>query len=168
MKIILSSLSYLIVVLCSLILVSCGGTDALTSALKSGMNFSRAKVWIERISFKASDDMNDTSPVTLHVVVVYDAALLAEIVKLEANAYFQKIDQLKIDNAGKLDVFPFDLIRGQRLNDQTISPSKTSGEGAVIFARYASPGPHRAVLADEHAVLVELSKDDFKVSSVQN
>lgn len=147
-----------------LLLAGCGNSaDALVSAVKKGMNFERSKVWIEKISFRADDNMNDQSPVTVNVVVVYDAALLAEVVKLDAQAYFQKADQLKVDNNGKMDVFSFDIMRGQRLLDQPISLSRMSGEGAVVFARYASPGPHRALLNDESAVVVELNKDDFKI-----
>lgn len=152
-----------LIVLC-LLLTSCGGTgESLTAAFKKGMNFERAKVWIEKVSFKADDNMNDQSPVTVHLVVAYTPELLGELVKLDANSYFLKADQLKVDHNGKIDVFSFDILRGQRLNDQPINLSRMSGEGAIIFARYASPGPHRSVLSDESAVLIELNKDDFKV-----
>lgn len=154
--------------LLSIFLISCSGPgDMIGSAFKN-MGMSGSKVWLEHVSFRASDDMNDQTPVTVHIVVVYDAALLADIVKLDASSYFEKIDQMKIDNAGKIDVFPFDLIRGQRLNDQTISPSKMSGEGVVIFARYSNSGPHRAVLSDEAAIIVDLGREDFRISPVKN
>lgn len=147
-----------------LLLAGCGNSgEALVSAVKKGMNFERSKVWIEKISFRADDNMNDQSPVTVHLVVVYDAALLGEIVKLDAQAYFQKVDQLRVDNSGKLDVFSFDILRGQRLLDQPINLTRMSGEGAVVFARYSSPGPHRALLHEESAIVVELNKDDFKI-----
>lgn len=149
--------------LCFMLCNCGGGGEALTSAFKKGMNFERSKVWIEKISFKADDNMNDQSPVTVHLIIAYDPAVLGELVKLDANSYFLKADQMKVDNNGKMEVFSFDILRGQRLNDQSINMSRMSGEGAVIFARYASPGPHRSVLGDESAVLVELNKDDFKV-----
>jgi type VI secretion system protein len=144
------------------------GSDAIMSAIKSGMSFQRSKVWLERVSFRASEDMNNSSPVTIHVVVVYNPDLLKSIASMDAYAYFQKSDQLKIDNAGQIDIFSFDLIRGQRLNNQEINPTKSSGEGVIIFARYTSPGPHRAALSDESAVLVELGKDDFRVTPIKS
>lgn len=151
-----------------LLLLTACGSDAIISAIKSGLSLQRSKVWIERVSFRAADDMNNSSPVTVHVVVVYKPELLAELVKMDAYGYFQKADQLKIDNAGQMDVFTFDIIRGQRLNNQPISPSKMSGEGVLIFARYASPGPHRATLSEESAVMIELNKDDFRVQPLKD
>lgn len=159
-----SCLTALGLVAVSMLLAGCGGGgEALTSAFKKGMNFERSKVWVEKISFKAEDDMNDKSPVTVHLVVAYTPEVLGELVKMDANAYFLKADQMKVDNNGKMEVFPFDILCGQRLNDQLISLSRMTGEGAVIFARYASPGPHRAVLGEESSVLIEMNKDDFKV-----
>lgn len=145
-------------------MTGCGNSgEALVSAVKKGMNFERSKVWIEKVSFRADDNMNDQSPVTVDIVVAYDPALLGEIVKLDAQAYFLKKDQLKVDNNGKIDIFSFDILRGQRLLDQPINLSRMSGEGAIVFARYASPGPHRTVLSEESAIVVELKKDDFKI-----
>lgn len=152
-----SILSFLFVV----ILSGCG-SDVVTGALK-GVGLPKSKVWIEQVSFKASEDMNDDAPVTVNLVVIYKPELLAEIVKMDASAFFEKIDQLKIDNAGQLDVFSWDVISGQTLNDQPVNMSKMSGEGAVIFARYSTPGPHRAVLDEQSSVTVKLDKDDFQI-----
>lgn len=142
--------------------------EGIASGIKSLLGAERAKVWLERISFIADENMNNSSPVTVHVVIIYKQELLDEIVKMEAADYFKKADQLKIDNAGQMDVFSFDLIRGQRLNNQEINPSKTSGVGAIIFARYAGPGPHKAVLNEESGVLVKLNKDDLAIEPLKD
>ncbi len=142
------------------------GTDAVVSALKSATNFQTAKVWLEKVHFKASDDVNDTSPVTVDIVVAYKADLLAELLKMEAETYYRKLDQLKSDYAGQLDVFTWDIIRGQRLEVE-ISPSRVSGEGVVVFARYSSPGAHRAAIAEDREVIIQLDKMDFKVIPVK-
>lgn len=127
------------------------------------MTFDRSKVWIEKVSFRADPQMNDQSPVTVHLVIAYTPELLSEIVKMDSYKYFEKVDQLKVDNNGKIDVFSFDILVGQTLLDQPITMSKMSGEGAVIFARYSSPGPHRALLNEESSVVVELGKDDLRI-----
>lgn len=158
--------SFLLLLLCLLTLAGCG-SDAVVSALKSVVSLQPAKVWIERINFSASDDVNDNSPVTVHVVIVYKPELLADLSKMDADAYFQKIEQIKLDNAGQIDVFVWDIIRGQHLNEIPITPSKVSGEGVLVFARYSSPGPHRVAIADDREVTIQLDKLDFKVIPVK-
>lgn len=148
-----------------LFLTSCT-TDALVSAFKSAVNFQTAKVWLEKIQFKAADNVNDTSPVTVHIVIPYKEDLFKELMKMDSETYFHKLDQLKSDHAGQIEIFEWDIIRGQRLN-ATIDPSRVSGEGAIVFARYSSPGPHRAAVGDAQEVIIQLDKLDFKVIPVK-
>jgi type VI secretion system protein len=152
---------------CSIFLVGCGGNDVV-SAMKSMINMQPAKVWIEKVHFKATDDVNDTSPITVNIVIPYKPDLMQELSKMDADAYFQKVEQIKSDNAGKIDVFSWDLIRGQRLDDVPINPSKVTGEGVLVFARYSSPGPHRIAVADDKEVIILLEKLDFKVIPVKH
>jgi type VI secretion system protein len=149
-----------------LFLCSCA-SDVVMSSVKSVFGFKPANVWLEKVHFKAADNVNDNSPVTVHLLIPYSADLMKELLKMDADAYFKKADQIKIDNAGCLDVFSWDIIRGQRLNDVAITPSKLSGEGVVIFARYSSPGPHRATVADDREVVISLERSDFKVIPVK-
>ncbi|MBY0281199.1 MAG: hypothetical protein K2W94_03475 [Alphaproteobacteria bacterium] len=159
--------SLVLLVLSSLILVGCS-SDAVVSALKSVVSLQPAKVWIEKVNFAASADVNDSSPVTVHIVIAYKPELLADLSKMDADVYFQKIEQIKLDNAGQIDVFSWDIIRGQHLNDVTITPSKVTGEGVLVFARYSSPGPHRVAIADDKEVTIQLDKLDFKVIPVKH
>ena len=78
-----------LLLLSSLILVGCG-SDAVVSALKSVVSLQPAKVWIEKVNFSASGDVNDSSPVTVHIVIPYKPELLADLSKMDADAYFQK------------------------------------------------------------------------------
>ena len=155
-----------LLLLSSLILVGCG-SDAVVSALKSVVSLQPAKVWIEKVNFSASGNVNDSSPVTVHIVIPYKPELLADLSKMDADAYFQKVEQIKLDNAGQIDVFSWDIIRGQHLNDVPVTPSKVTGEGVLVFARYSSPGPHRVAIADDREVTIQLDKLDFKVIPVK-
>lgn len=159
----MKKLQYILLPLLLVALSGCG-SDIVTGALK-GAGLPKSKVWVENISFKATDDMNDDAPVTVSLVIVYKPELLAEIVKMDSSAFFEKVDQLKIDNAGQMDVFSWDIVSGQTLNDQPVSMSKMNGEGAIIFARYSTPGPHRAVLDEQSSVSVKLDKDDFQLAA---
>lgn len=122
-----------------------------------------AKVWLHSVSFRAADDLNDSSPVTLHIVIPYTADLYTSLTKMSAEDYFRKAEQIKLDNTGNIDVFSWDLIRSQSLNDEPISPSKVSGEGVIVFGRYSSPGDHRVTIADDEKVTVHLNKSDFLI-----
>ncbi len=158
---------FYILAFCSVVLAGCGG-DAVVSAVKSAISLQPAKVWLEKVSFKASDDVNDTSPVTVNIVIPYKPDLMADLSKMDADTYFKKVDQIKSDNAGQIDVFSWDIIRGQRLDNVPITPSKVTGEGVLVFARYSSPGPHRIAVGDDKEIIIQLEKLDFKVIPVKN
>lgn len=154
-------------VLCALFFVVLGATGCSNGSLQSILSLQTAKVWLNKVSFRVADDMNDSSPVTLHILIPYKEDLLSELTKMSAEEYFKRSDQIKSDNAGNLDVFSWDLIRSQKLDDEPISPSKVSGVGIVVFARYSTPGDHRISIADDEAVLIKLDKGDFSIESAK-
>ena len=141
--------------------------DSFSTSIKSIFSMQTAKVWLNKVSFRVADDVNDSSPVTLHILIPYKDDLLAELSKMSAEDYFKKSDQIKLDNAGNLDVFTWDLIRSQKLDDEPIVPTKVSGAGVLVFAHYSTPGDHRIAIADDEAVLIKLDKSDFSVESVK-
>ena len=167
MKAVFQIKPFLSLLLGAFLLASCGA-DAVVSAVKSVVNMQPAKVWLEKVNFVASDNVNDSSPITVHIVIPYKPELLADLSKMDADTYFQKADQLKLDNVGQIDVFSWDIIRGQHLNDVSITPSKVTGEGVLVFARYSSPGPHRVAVADDREITIQLDKMDFKVIPVKH
>jgi len=140
--------------------------DTFMTAFKA-VNLHSAKVWLEKVQFKAADNVNDTSPITVHIVVPYKPELLKELMKMDAETYFRKLPQIKTDYVGQFDIFEWDIIRGQRL-EAPIVLSSMSGEGVLVFARYSSPGNHRAVIGEEHEVIIQLDKLDFKVIPVNS
>lgn len=148
-------------VLCALVFVVLGSTGCSNGSLQSILSFQTAKVWLNKVSFRVADDVNDSSPVTLHILIPYKDDLLSELSKMSAEEYFKRSEQIKSDNAGNLDIFAWDLIRSQKLDDEPISPTKVNGAGILVFARYSTPGDHRISIADDEAVLIKLDKGDF-------
>lgn len=137
------------------------------SPLTSAFSFQTAKVWLNKVSFRVADNVNDSSPVTLHILIPYKDELLSDLSKMSAEEYFKKSDQIKNDNVGNLDVFAWDLIRSQKLDDEPITPTSVNGKGIIVFARYSTPGDHRISIADDEAVLITLDKADFSIESVK-
>lgn len=142
------------------------GCEAITNGVKSAFNLKPAKVWVEKINLKASDDLNDNSPVVVHVVIAYTPDLLKDLLKLDADTYFQKAQQIKDDNGENIDVFVKEVLPGRRV-DMAIKPSKVTGEGAILFARYSSKGDHRVNIGADYEVIIEMGKNSFKAIPVK-
>jgi hypothetical protein len=82
--------------------------DTLMTAFKA-VNLHSAKVWLEKVQFKAADNVNDTSPITVHIIVPYKPELLKELMKMDAKTYFRKLPQIKTDYVGQFDIFEWDI-----------------------------------------------------------
>lgn len=156
---------YAIVWLIVSVLVTGCGSDVVSTTVRSITSFQSSHVWLNRVSFRVADDVNDSSPVTVHILIPYKADVYADLLKLSSEDYFAKVSQIKADNTGQLDVFEWDLIRSQRLDDVPIKPSKYSGEGVIVFASYTSPGAHRLTIGDNESVVIQLDNSDFSIQS---
>jgi len=156
---------FFIVPIC-VMLSSCGEKDSFVPLLGSLSSFSKAKVWLEKVKFVASNDLNNNSPVLVHIVIAYKPELLADLTKMDSEKYFKQLPQTRSDNGDNIDIFEFDIIPGQT-KESKIEPSKLSGEGVLVFARYESNGEHRAAIGPDAEVKIEMNKLDFKVSPIK-
>lgn len=143
-----------------------GCSDAIMSAAKSITSFTPGKVWIEKVQFRIDDDMNDSAPVSIHMLIIYKQDVYDQVAGMNADDYFKKSDQLRRDNPNMIDFFTWDVAPGQPKEEQNIVPSRADGLGVVIFARYKSPGAHRAALADERQIRIVLEKLDFHTDKI--
>ncbi len=143
--------------------------DAVVQAGKALFSMSGSKVWLQKVKFDQTDDVNNNAPVTVDVVLFYDKALFGKVMKLTADDYFKKKEQLLKDyHSEEIEVFSFDVVPGQRMPDQNIEMSHMSGVGCIVFAHYTTPGAHRVVVGPDDAILIELGKLDFKVQVVKS
>lgn len=141
--------------------------DSIKSGVVDAVQMGQAKVWLETVKFNPAPDLNGNSPVTVDILVFYDAESMGKVAKLTADKYFQQKDQLKKDYSDSIDFFSFEVVPGQKIQDQDINLSKASGIAAVAFARYASPGPHRVAIGPDRVVQLVLEKNDFKVETIK-
>ena len=115
-----------------------------------------------RFSMQVSvaDDANLNQPIAVDLVLVKDGELLKQFSQLPATAWFEKRDQFLRDHAKKVDLVSWEWVPGQVVSEVElkIEPSIT---GAVIFARYSTPGDHRAVLSSFGPSQLSLDKEDF-------
>lgn len=142
--------------------------DALKSGLISAVKMDPAKVWLEQVKFNPSADVNSNAPVTVDILVFYDAEAMKKVAALTADKYFKQKDQLKKDYGDQIDFFSFDVVPGQKMKDQDINLSKSSGLAAIAFARYNTPGPHRVAIGPDRIIQLELEKKDFKITKIKS
>lgn len=157
-----------IALLCLIVIFTgCTSSGALGDAAKSLFTFSDAKIWVEKVRFSATPDINNNAPVAVNIVVVYDPILLERLSLMSADKYFEQLEQFRRDiKSGTADIFSWEIVPGQNLEDQPIVPTKVSGLAALVFARYSSPGEHRVLLGEEKMIQITLQKLDFFVQPV--
>lgn len=145
-------------------LISC--SDVVPAA-KSAMSLEAAKVWLEKVKFKVAKDVNNNSPIAVHLLIFYDQDVLGEVSKMTADQYFEKENTLRSDNPDKIQFITWEIVPGQAMEDQEITLDKVTGVGALVFARYSSPGDHRQALADDREILISLDKLDFDIKKLR-
>lgn len=155
-----------IVFSCLAMLGGCAG-DALKSGLASVMKLDPAKVWLEQVKFNPSEDVNSNSPVTVDILVFYDAESMKKVAALTADKYFSQKDQLQKDYGDQIDFFSYEVVPGQKMKDQDVNLSKSTGLAAVAFGRYSTPGPHRVAIGGDRVIQLDLEKNDFKITTIK-
>ena len=136
-------------------------------ALAGAAKIDKAKIWLEKVKFKVNKEVNNNAPVSVDLVVAYDAEPLGKLASLTADQYFDGKDQLKKDFADKVDFFEWEIVPGQQKEDESISLTKAYGLGGFVFGRYSTPDAHRQTLADQHVIMVHLDKKDFYISKIE-
>ncbi|MHA1558977.1 MAG: hypothetical protein ACTSXG_04155 [Alphaproteobacteria bacterium] len=151
-------------------------SDSLIETLKSIFQLKPSKVWVEKVHFIASEDLNNSSPVSVDIIVIYNEKLKDVFLGMDSETYFKTKEQKKKDYGSDIEIFNWDIVPGQHLKNQIIKLSKASGVSAIIFARYepiqlptAVPKSelfsekHRAVIGGEQEITVQLKRFDFFV-----
>lgn len=119
------------------------------------------------VSVQVDHDANNKSATPVDLVVIYDDQLHKEILAMNADKYFSSAKQLKRDHVQKMEVFHWEVVPGQTLNFDQLSYKKSSPVGAVIFARYLTPGEHRKSVGTEEYLVIHLLKEGFETYSVE-
>ena len=113
-----------------------------------------------------SENLNQSSPVAVDLVVIYDKALLEQIQALSARDWFRQREQWARDFPKGFDLWSWEWVPEQQIPDQTLS-FRLGTSGAFLFADYLEPGAHRqAVDIHEHFYL-DLRDSSFSVSPLK-
>lgn len=117
---------------------------------------------IDTVSIYAEPDANQNSAIAVDLVLVYNQDLLKTVGKMSAAAYFSSSRQLLLDNPSLLDIWHWELVPGQIVEDFSPPQDKGDAYGGYVFANYLTPGDHRVRVAPNGIVKILLLRDDLR------
>jgi len=110
-----------------------------------------------------SSGVNQNSPVAVDVLLITDKSFLKTAQGLSANDWFLKKAQLQRQFPKGMEIKSWEWVPGQ-----SVAPINfvvpVDAQGAMIFANYASAGPHSATLPMSGKVAIFLDDDDFTIN----
>lgn len=150
---------------CLIIFALSGCSPDIMSSISGSLFSSKSKpLWLRAVSIQSDENINDFSPVKVHVVFAYEQGAYDKLIKMTADSYFDQSEQLKEDFNEAMQIFEWDVIRGQIINDQKIIPQKPTGSGIIVFANYLSPGMHRKTVGTDEKISIRLHENDFELT----
>ncbi|MBA4249977.1 MAG: hypothetical protein C0432_03480 [Candidatus Puniceispirillum sp.] len=161
-KLCMKTISFHIYIL-SMILSGCS-PDVMNSLSQTFFSTKLKPLWLHTVSFESDENINDYSPVKIHVLYAYEKGVYDKLLSMNSDQYFNQAEQLKEDFNESLQVFEWDIIRSQILNDQKIIPRKPTGSGIIVFANYLSPGAHRKTIGSDEKIKIKLHENDFEIT----
>lgn len=116
---------------------------------------------VESVSMYAEPDANQNSAIAVDLVLIYNQELVKTIGKMSAGKYFASSRQLLLDNPSLLDIWHWELIPGQIVDDFSPTQDKGDAYAGYVFANYLTPGDHRVKVAPDGIVKILLLRDDM-------
>ena len=103
---------------------------------------------------------NNNSPIAVDIVTVEDKKTLAEVSKFTAQMWFAQKNDYRRMHPDVLQVVSREWVPGDPALPLRIAGSKAAA-GIVLFANYATPGAHAAVLPSSGTVRIDFGLTDF-------
>lgn len=113
-------------------------------------------------------EANNNNPVAVDLVLVKDKKLFGELMKMSASDWFEKRHQVELDYPKETDLGAgrWEWVPGQQVKVDQV-PVNLDIVGGVVFAKYFSPGTHRAAFDPRKGILITLSDDNLCVQSLK-
>jgi len=108
-------------------------------------------------------NLNEGMPLQVDLVIVYDRALLEQLLKYTASAWFAQRQQLLSDFGPQVQSTAWEWVPGAgvALEKVRFHPHARAG---VVFANYRTEGDHRQVVQPLRGFLVNAGERGFGVS----
>jgi type VI secretion system protein len=96
-------------------------------------------------------------------VHVLDVAAIERVGALSAAEWFAAREQVQRDFPTGIVVISYEVVPGQVLPTLALGDPEDDAHASFVFARYFTPGVHRARLDRIEHAMVELGRDSFTV-----
>lgn len=118
---------------------------------------------LNTVNIILDQDANNTSATAVDLVITYKPELMKALTKMTAEDYFKVADQIRRDYPETLRIWRWELTPGQTVTNYEINSDQEFYDpfGAIIFARYFTPGSHRIRVGSSDTIHVLVKKDDL-------
>jgi type VI secretion system protein len=117
---------------------------------------------IESVTIYTAPDANQNSATAVDLVIIYDEELVKMLGQMTAAKYFSSSRQLLLDNPSLLDIWHWELVPGQVVQDFAPPQERGDSYAAFVFANYITPGNHRIRVSPKGIVKILLAKNDLQ------
>lgn len=109
-------------------------------------------------------NVNQTNPVQMDLLLVYDDALLKQLLQMTAKDWFEKRDEIRNNypEGEGYDSWQWEWIPNQKVAPQYI-PVRMKSLACIVFANYYTAGPHRMRVSPHEDMKINLSEKGFSV-----
>ncbi len=150
-----------LILLCTLLISGCG-------TIKSAAQYFKIKFPLQTIQITSVPDANDTMPTPIHLLIIFDKDLLAELGKLSAAKYFENAQQILNDHPDMLEVHSYEIMPGQVLPEQFVQFRNFPAEGGLLFANLVAPGEHRIKIGNQKKLKLRVQKNKINIAPPLN
>ncbi|MDR0640520.1 MAG: hypothetical protein LBF65_02205 [Holosporales bacterium] len=112
-------------------------------------------VWLKQVDFEVDPKANKSEAFECHIVAAYSKDLWDRLQSMDAQGYFTSADSLQKTYKDSIEVFSFDIIPGRNKLGQKINlKSYNKAQGAMIFAKYSTPGKFAENVGSSRSMVV--------------
>lgn len=113
-----------------------------------------------------SPQANHNNPIAVTLLLIYDQQLLKQLQSMPASQWFEKQAQIRQNYPGRsgFEAWEWEWVPGQIVDPQTL-PLRASARAGIVFARYFTPGEHRAVFNPAQQLQLDFLEEGFRLQS---
>ena len=134
---------------------------ALSLALLAGACADKPSAMLDSVSVTVAPTANDTTPIAIDLLAVRDKALVDKLGALTAAEWFGQREQAMRDHPTTLGLTSWELVPGQTMRVE--QPQAEPAWAILVFANYATPGPHRLRVPDTRTLTLTAGDKDVEL-----
>lgn len=115
------------------------------------------------VNVTIDDHSNRDMPIAVDILAVADGKTLKDVAAMTAQQWFQKRSNYMRLHPSVLELYSWEWVPGQQVAPIRV-PRTTVAAGIVLFANYATPGEHSAMLPANGTVRLDLGPQDLRIS----